>query len=167
MAKDRARPGFPLAWDKASLADRFLWIGAQLSVEDFGISVDSDPGALHTRFLSATVAQKKYICSFCGKLSFVAGMVPTLRPFDDMVSAALASSSQLPLEFVHCRRFWVARWWLKALHSEVPGPLVRVFLVAPESNYTGADACLWGFASVLFDSFKPVASHSRRTTFAS
>ena len=102
------------AWDKASLGDRVVWIGAQLSVEDFGISmaIPKDKlDALHsqtTRFLSATVAQKQDLLSFCGKLSFVAGVVPMLRPFVDMVSGALASSSGLPLELVQCRRLRMA-----------------------------------------------------------
>ena len=61
------------------------------------------------------LAQKKDLQSFCGKLSVVATVVPTLRPFIDMVWAALASSSRLPLELVHCRRFQVALWWLHAL----------------------------------------------------
>ena len=70
-------------------------------------------------FLSATVAQKKDLRSFCGKLMFVAGKVPMLRPFLGMVWA-LASSSRVPLELVHCRRFRVARWWVQAPLSEVP-----------------------------------------------
>ena len=65
-------------------------------------------------------------------------MVPTLRPFVDMVRAALASISRLPLELVHCWRFRVAFWLLQALFSEVSGVLVRVFQVAaswsPEGN---------------------------------
>ena len=74
--------------------------------------------ALHdqtSQFLSASVAQEKALRSFFGKLSCVAGMVQTLRPFVDMVSPALASSSRLHLELVHCRRFRVALWWLQAL----------------------------------------------------
>ena len=114
-----------LAWDEASLRDRVVWIGAHLSVEDFGISVaipKDKLDAMHgqtTRFLSATVAQKKDLRSFCGKLSFVAGMVPTLRPFIDKVWAALASSSRLLLELVHCPRFR-ALWWLQALPRGSP-----------------------------------------------
>ena len=65
------------------------WIGAQLSVEDSNISVampKDKVDALHgetSRFLSAAVAQKKDIQSFCGQLSLVAGVVPTLWPFVD------------------------------------------------------------------------------------
>ena len=66
------------------LGDRAVWIGAQLSFVDFCISVaipQDKLDALHSqtaRFLSATVAQKKDLRSFCGKLSFVAGVVLTL-----------------------------------------------------------------------------------------
>ena len=73
-----------------SIGDRVvLWIGAQLSVEDFGISVaipQDKLDALHrqtSQFLSATIAQKKALPSFCSKHAFV----------DGMVWVALASSS--------------------------------------------------------------------------
>ena len=88
-------------------------------------------------------------------------MVPTLWPFVGMVWAALASSSRLPLELVHCRRFRVALWWLPALLSEVPGPLVRVFEVtaswAPKGNNIATGVWPWGSAGVLFGRPKSVA----------
>ena len=127
--------GFLLAWDKVSLGDEAVWVGAQLlKTSAFEVPFqwtrfDALRGET-SRFFSATVAQKKDVRSFCGKLSFVAGMVSMLWPFVGIVWAALASSSGLPLELVHCRRFRVALWWLQALFSEVPGPYVRVSPVA-------------------------------------
>ena len=128
------RKSYLLGWEKASIGDRLVWIGTQLSVEDLCISVSTPKDkldAFHSQtvwFLSAIVAQKNDLQPFCGKLSFVAGMVPALRPFVDIVWAALASSSRFPLELVHCRRFWVAAW-LQALFAEVPSPFVRVLPV--------------------------------------
>ena len=39
------------------------------------------------------------------------------------------------LKLVHCRHFWVARWWLQALFSEVPGLLLLVINISP-SRFT-------------------------------
>ena len=143
-------------WVSSSLETKLVsvtvvWIGAQLSVEDSGISVAipmDKLDALQTltaRFRSATVAQEEDLRSFYGKLPLVGGTVPTLRPFVDMVWAALASSSRQPLELVHYRRFRVALWRLQALFAKILGPLVRVFRVAAswgsEGNYIATDAC--------------------------
>ena len=79
------------SWDKACLGDRVVWVGARLLIEDSSISVAIPEDELEafrrqpTQFLSTNFARKKDLRSFCGKLSFVAGMVP-LRcgPFVDM-----------------------------------------------------------------------------------
>ena len=156
--------GFLLAWDKASLGGRVVWIGALLSVEDLGLSCHSKGQARcpaqTSRFLSATRPHlhKRRIfghsaARFRSWRVWSQRFGPS-RSFVDMVWAALASSSRLPLELVHRRRFWVALWWLQALFSEVPGPLVRVLPVtalwALEVNYIATDACHWGFAGVPF-----------------
>ena len=137
------------------------------SLSRFWPSTSWDSPSLETKPVSVTVwcgwapssqwktsASQWTILSFCDKLSLVAGMVPTLQPFFDMVWAALASSSRLPLEIVHCRCFW-------AVFSEVPIPLVRVFPItgswAPEGNYIDTDACSW---CVLLENFKPVALYA-------
>ena len=57
---------------------------------------------------------------------------------------------------------------LEALLSEVPGPLLNLFAVtaswAFEGNYVATDTCPWGFAGVLFESFKPVAWYATPLT---
>ena len=82
-------------------------------------------------------------------------MVLALRPFVDMVWAALASSARLPLDLVHRRHFLVALWLFSRLSSPCrPGRS----LVGSEENCLDKDVCFFfGFCWCRFDSFKPVA----------
>ena len=137
-----------------------VWIGAELSASPEGMQVTipqdklSDLSQQTDEFRQQAVAYRSAIRSYCGKLSFVAGMAPVLRPFLSMLWAALASRSRLPPTLVHCRRFHVALDWLNALFKGIHGPLVRSFPLlqhwAPSGDYIATDACPWGFAGVLF-----------------
>ena len=158
--------GFPLAWDKGICSDDVVWIGARIRAAPQGIEIAIPEGKLAELlecicgYRKSAVATRRSLRSYCGKLSFVAGMVPTLRPFLGMVWAALSSRSKLPSSLVHCRQFRVALDWLLALLRQVRGPLVRVFPFvehwAPVGDYLATDACPWGFAGVLFKDFQPV-----------
>ena len=159
--------GFPLAWSKASIGTSVVWIGAQLSVTDEGVRVSIPQGKLDTlrtetaQLRKTAVQPRRFVRSYCGKLSFVAGMVPILRPFLGMFWAALASKSSLPPALVHCRQFAVAARWMAALLHEVHGPLTREFPLheplAGDGTYIATDACPWGMAGVLFINNLPVA----------
>ena len=162
--------GFPLAWAKASMGQSVVWIGAQLSVTnrhdtDVVVSIPQDKlDALRSEtagLRSKAVVPRRHVRSYCGKISFVAGMVPILRPFLGMFWAALASSSSLPAGLIHCRQFRIALQWMSALMAGIYGPLTRRFaLVEPcadEGDYIATDACPWGFAGVLFTQHIPVA----------
>ena len=119
-------------------------------------------------FRDATVIPRKTLRSFCGKLSFVAGMVPYLRPFLGMFWAALSSQSSLPATLIHCRQFRIPLDWLSALFDNSYGPLVRDFPLqqtyAAPGDYIATDACPWGYAGVLFKDFKPVAWYATPLT---
>ena len=158
---------FPLAWEKGIRGATVVWIGAQLTATREAIQV-TIPGdkledlSLQTRaFRMQAVAYRNAVRSYCGKLSFVAGMVPVLRPFLSMLWAALSSKSRLPATLVHCRRFHVALDWLNALFKGIHGPLVREFPLrqqwSPAGDYIATDACPWGFAGVLFRDNSPIA----------
>ena len=69
-----------------------------------------------------------------------------------------APSPRLGLRLVHCRRFRVALWWTS-------GPMVFPDTAswAPEDHFA-TDGCPWGFAGVLFESFKPVAWYATPLT---
>ena len=159
--------GFPMAWGKGVLGTDVQWIGARLTVVSAGIQVAIPEDKLEDlrkqtiELRTMAVASKRTLRAFCGKLSFVAGMVPTLRPFVRMVWAALAAASRLPAGIIHVRRFIVALEWLKALFEGLHGPLIRVFNItevrADGGDYIATDACPWGFAGVLFKNYDPVA----------
>jgi len=158
---------FPLAWEKGIRGTSVVWIGAQLTAKRDSVQVTipadklQDLSAQTIAFRKQSVVYRNAVRSYCGKLSFVAGMVPVLRPFLSIIWAALSSKSRLPPNLVHCRRFHVALDWFLALFKGIHGPLVRDFPLhqqwAPAGDYIATDACPWGFAGVLFSNNSPVA----------
>ena len=92
------------------------------------------------------------MASLAGGLSFVAGLVPHLRPFLDSFGGitndgASAHSGRL----IHVRRIEKALQWVAALLGEREVPLVRIFKVAhPEvTAEITTDASPWGLGGVL------------------
>ena len=166
--------GFPLAWEKGKVGSNVVWIGAHLSSLHDGVQVSIPEDMLDAlleqtmEFSSAVVVPRKSVKSYCGKLSFVAGMVPYLRPFLGMLWAALASRSKLPATLIHVRQFRVALDWLLALLRGRHGPLVRLFPLqeqwADEGSYIATDACPWGMAGVRFEKHKPVQWYATKLT---
>ena len=78
--------GFPLAWGKGELGQEVVWIGAKLSNLNEGIRVSipqdklvvlQDQTALFSR---STVVSRRHVRSYCGRLSFIAGMVAAFAP---------------------------------------------------------------------------------------
>ena len=159
--------GFPLAWGKGVLGESVIWIGAQLSSLPSGIRVSIPEDKLDAllaqtqELRSSVVASRRSIRAYCGKLSFIGGMVPYIRPFLSMLWAALSSSSRLPSNLIHCRQLMVALDWLHALLLGRHGPLVRMFPLqvhwAADGDYIATDACPWGFAGVLFKDHSPIS----------
>jgi hypothetical protein len=157
--------GFPLAWEKGTVGNSVTWIGAQLTSLPEGIEVSVPEDKLQVlldltlELKASVVAPRKSIRTYCGKLSFIAGMVPYIRPFLGMLWAALATKSSLPPALIHCRQLGVALDWLQALLLGRHGPLVRTFPLhdawASEGDYIATDACPWGFAGVLFVNHMP------------
>ena len=159
--------GFPLAWAKGTLGSSVTWIGAQLSnhVSAIAVSIPEDKlDALRiiTADLRASVVNsKRVVRSYCGKISFVAGMLPALRPFLAMLWGALSARSNLPGNLVHTRQMRVPLDWIHALLHEHYGPMVRSFPLteqwAEAGTYIATDACPWGMGGVLFQRHVPVA----------
>ena len=166
--------GFPLAWEKGTVGAKVVWIGAQLSSLAGGIEVSIPEDKLDTLkdqtmdFANAVVVARTSVRSYCGKLSFVAGMVPYLRPFLGMVWAALASKSSLPATLIHVRQFQIALDWLLALFNGRHGPLVRLFPLeeawAEDGSYIATDACPWGMGGVRFEKHRPVQWFATKLT---
>ena len=160
--------GFPLAWSKGVVGTQVTWIGAQLTVLPFSIEVSVPEDkldtlqALTTDIGKSVVAGRRLIRSYCGKLSFVAGMVPIIRPFLSMLWGALSSKApKLPGGLIHTRQLKVAIDWMHALLQGRHGPLVRDFplqvQMADEGDFIATDACPWGYAGVKFERHHPVA----------
>ena len=160
--------GFPLAWNKSTLGTKVVWIGAQLSNLDHSVEVSIPQDKLDTllsltcSLRASTVASRRQVRSYCGKLSFVAGMLAVLRPFLAMLWGALSSKSgTLPGNLIHTRQMRVPLDWIHALLHGHHGPLVRDFPLtvqcADEGTYLATDACPWGMGGVKFVKHEPVA----------
>ena len=159
--------GFPLAWTKGTLGTSVTWIGAQLSnhISAIAVSIPEDKlDALRTitaDLRASVVSSKRVVRSYYGKISFVAGMLPALRPFLAMLWGALSSRSNLPGNLVHTRQMRVPLDWIHALLFEHYGPMVRSFPLtehwAEYGSYIATDACPWGMGGVLFVRHVPVA----------
>ena len=90
--------GFPVKTSKATCGKQIEWIGAKLACQDDTKTVTvSIPEAKVTQLLDDTdkilakpVVGSKVLRSYAGALSFVAGLVPHLRPFLSTLWAALS-----------------------------------------------------------------------------
>ena len=158
-----------MAWHKGAVGHEVQWIGANLRAESEAVVVSIPADKLEAlrkqtiEFLKNPVATKRSVRSFCGKVAFVAGMVPTIRPFLRMLWGAVSSTgaARLPASMLHCKQMGPALHWLLAFFKGLHGPLVRSFplavAMADEGNYVATDACPWGFAGVLFKHHQPIA----------
>ena len=90
--------GYPLAWHKSSGGDSLEWIGAQLQINSEALSVSipekkcADLLNLSQSFLNGSpVTSRKDLRSYAGKVSFVAGLIPTVKPFLSSLWATVTS----------------------------------------------------------------------------
>ena len=88
--------GFPFAWKKSDGGQAVDWIGASLRAAGDEI-VASAPARKAVELLEETrelvclsVVPVRRLRSYAGRLSFIAGLVPTLRPFLGTIWAAIA-----------------------------------------------------------------------------
>lgn len=92
--------GYPIKLEKAKAGGTVQWIGAELHIgeDDQGSfvqvsipkeKVDSLIGDIE-RFLKAPVIGLKQLSAFAGAASFVAGLVPIMRPFLNPIWASLS-----------------------------------------------------------------------------
>ena len=79
--------GYPLAWAKGSSGNDVTWIGAAFGAGSEYIVARIPAQKIEELlaetkgFLDLIVVQKQRLRSYCGKVSFVAGLVVVLRPF--------------------------------------------------------------------------------------
>ena len=108
--------------------------------------------------------------SYAGKVSYVAGLGPTLRPFLGSIWRALADAADggagparrrpLPEHLVHIRRVAHALRWLRAFFERQRGTLVRShYTVEPFCTRltVAVDASPWGIGGVLLQGAFPIS----------
>ena len=119
--------GFPLKLGKAEGGKAIRWIGAIIKLHDDSKEVEvTSPLERKKKLLEAVrevaskpIVSRKALASLAGGLSFVAGLVPHLRPFLDSFGGitndgASAHSGRL----IHVRRIEKALQWVAALLGE-------------------------------------------------
>ncbi len=178
--------GLPLAWHKSDGGDTITWIGAHLSVSPGKLTVtipeDKISDLLHNinLVLQSSIVHVRTLRTITGKLSFVAGLVPQLRPFLGPLWAVSANTSNndgtptaglppaggrrnngLPAHLAHVSRVKEALSWAKALLSREAGALIRVHPLeaTPPSEVlcVTTDASPWGIGAVLSKDGYPIA----------
>ena len=160
--------GFPIKWEKASGGKSMTWIGATITLSDedqeVKISIPKEKVAkvqASTRdLIKKPVVGFRQLRSYAGNLSFIAGLIPHLRPFLSTIWAALAGacatndgagSSRSAGKLVHTRRVKPALRWIEALVKGEPAPLERVLpaLLPTAVAEITTDASPFGMGGVL------------------
>ncbi len=178
--------GLPLVWKKSDGGSSITWIGAQMSVSPgkFTVTIPEDKiqDLLNkiNSVLQSTVIPIRTLRSITGKLSFVAGLVPQLRPFLSPLWAVSAGASilegppvavkppagerrnnGLPTHLAHVSRVSEALTWARALLLREAGSLIRVHPLVPtppsEVLCITSDASPWGIGAVLTKEGLPIA----------
>ena len=167
--------GAKIAWHKGALGPSVDWIGAHLLHNSQFVTVSikkellTSTLALVKAVLSKNVVAVPTLRTLTGKLSFISGIVPTMRPFIAELWAAIAMSS---LADAAQRLVWTPRrakrarptnsvWlkqvvhglrWVEAFLERSEGNLQRTFLVDTSRQETWAvwcDASPFGLGAVL------------------
>jgi len=161
--------GFPVKLQKAIGGKEVPWIGAVLSLrtEEQSVVVTIPEEKIAKlkestdKFLRRPVAGARELRSYAGALSFVAGLVPHLRPFLSSLWAVLPSCGGTASDgarakgrsgkLVHTRRIEPALRWIGALLSGEAAPLRRELKAHfPALNVTiTTDACPFGMGGTL------------------
>ena len=171
--------GYPLAWGKGSSGIDVAWIGAAFHAGQEYIMVRIPARKIEellaetNELLSLIVVQKQRLRSYCGKVSFVAGLVVVLRPFLAGLWAPLGKDQsrgrasfdeggtegaggplkrRLPDGLVHVRRIRHTLRWLRAFLLGECGALERKFPRQPPAGprvRIAVDASPWGIGAVL------------------
>lgn len=177
--------GYPLKLSKAAAGQSVKWIGATLNVDNENqkvvVTIPEDKVSKLINecktMLGSPVVGVRSLRSLAGSLSFVAGLVPVMRPFLSPLWAALAkdatndsqpkgssSSRRVAGKLVHTKRIAACLTWVVALLEGEHGEMKRCFSPVLEDQGWEiiTDACPWGIGGVLYHRKKPqrwFASH--------
>ena len=128
--------GYPLKLEKSDSGTEVKWIGAVIKADHdnhtISVTIPEDKVAeLKSKvqtYLRRPVIGRRQLQSLAGALSFVAGLVPLMRPFLNSLWAALATNDgpKQTRNVVHVRRIGIALQWIDALLGEKAAPFTRV-----------------------------------------
>jgi hypothetical protein len=178
--------GLPLAWNKSDGGRSITWIGARMLSSPGTLTVTIPEDKIQdlitsiTEVLDQGVSSRRTLRSITGKLSFVAGLVPQLRPFLSPLWAVSAGNAThdgtshgapapggpsrtdgLPHHLFHVSRVKGALHWALALLRKEAGALVRVHPLTPTPAHLilglTTDASPWGLGAVLTRMGTPIA----------
>ena len=150
--------GLQIAWHKGSRGAQVDWIGARLSLSTHQRALRvSLPDAKRTELLASCQSalavagvSAAALRRLAGKCSWVAGLVPQLRPFVRQIWGACAASKGSVV--VPLRRYRHAVAWVAAFCEGSP-PLVREFFAGDDSapGFTmEVDASPWGGGAIIW-----------------
>ena len=158
--------GYPIKLEKAAGGKTMEWVGGKLTLRDdcgeVEVSIPAEKVAKLQKttdeILGKSVVGARALRSYAGGLSFVAGMVPHLRPFLSSVWAALGTAGRAndgapghAGKLIHVRRIKPALCWVRALLHGEPAPLSRT--IYADSRVSDAeivtDACPFGMGAIL------------------
>ena len=163
--------GSDLAWKKARIDNIVSWIGAEFAVQNNGVivSVSDDRVSKIRARLEEALRAKGMVARFeklAGELSWVAGLLPRIRPFCSHLWAAIHetaaaharhrrdSTRKRPKNLVFIRQVRHARVWLLRFVEGERGGLRREYRT-PRSKIVTAvlrtDASTTGMAGILAD----------------
>ncbi len=177
--------GFPFSWPKGQKGPEVQWIGAALQIINSGpkgrgvlVSVPEDKttdlGTATAEFRRRNVAGRRALRKYAGQMSFVAGLVPHLRPFLSGIWATLKqdASSAGPVapgrmragaeHVVWTRQIEHSLAWIAAFLAGTAGaPLVREMYLRdtkyPSPFSVAMDASPWGIGGVILEGTRPIA----------
>jgi hypothetical protein len=170
--------GFRFSWGKGQLGSEVQWIGAHLRVVNAGprgrgveVELPEDKSvallADTRQFLSKSVVGKKQLRRYAGQASFLAGLVPHLKPFLSGVWAALRSSTPWRERgtdnLVHTVQVSHSLKWLRAFLTGVAAaPLRRCCYLVDRKfrprHTIAVDASPWGIGGWLMDGAKVICA---------
>ena len=170
--------GYPVKLSKASGGKALTWIGAHLQLDDEKgeviVTIPNDKVQKLLKetdsFLRKPVVGCRELRAYAGALSFVAGLVPHLRPFLSSIWAVLptnrvatgdgAHAKGISGKLVHVRRIRPALCWIKSLLDGSGAKLQRTLSAFhPEREVTvTTDACPFGIGGTLRVSGELVSS---------
>ena len=161
--------GFPIKLEKSDSGQEVKWIGATIKAEPLTKQVvvtipkeKCDELCMTiTKHLNRPIIGRRQLQSLAGTLSFIAGVVPLMRPFLGGLWAVLAATNdggRPTRNVVHTRRIALALEWILSVLYEKEAPFVRTIRAFRQtSNATViTDASTWGLGAVLIFEGKPI-----------